>query len=101
MGDTLIKPPQKCWLSQATHLKHRALGADASFVDERATSWSRVRTPWGVSLIISGVIILPQVLLGHYRGGTGFLVFFAVLQWLALALILRFVVFMADRVRRA
>ncbi len=58
------------------------------------------RVPWAVSLIVSAIVILPQVLLTHYKSSTAVIVIFVILEWLLLAAIFRLVVFLSDRFRR-
>ncbi len=58
--------------------------------------------PWAVSFAVSSVVISPQVLLGHWRDHRSVLVVAIVLAFevVALALLFRLVVFLADFFRR-
>jgi hypothetical protein len=57
------------------------------------------RVSWLVSLIVSAVITVPQLALAHYRHAVAGVIG-GVLWWLVLALVLRFVIFLADYFRR-
>jgi hypothetical protein len=55
--------------------------------------------PWAVSLVVSAVVMVPQLVTEHYKSA-GVQVFAGLIWWVILAALLRLVIFLADYFRK-